>query len=465
MKFFAQHGFWLALGPILVLHLLFPGDIPFLCDEPQLIDNALQANAAGTLAERGLLGTVGVHYGPQATWGYQALLAITDNLIAISVIKQLISLALILSTLLFMAQRLALPRWPILIVLLSPQIHTYLRQLWDNVFLIPLSVVLLALALQFLHQPRRRWIVAMTAVVVLLGHIHLMTGILILPIACVLCWQRRDWLLKNWRPTAATQAIGLALSAPYLVGVCQAFGQASQAHASRLDALLHATCGASYFSFLYTTHSFPSLGKSHFVLAPTLTASLSWLSALVIPIFFIGIFRALRSSQPDLQRSLAWICLGIVGLTLLFHGGGAHIFLPHYLNGQWFGFFFFIWIGAAWITKYRLGQIASGAVVASLLLLLTATKLHVHANQGNQSLAFGTTLSHQLELADQLADYPRSTQLFIAPGPMGTCAVSIRLLRAMQDREPTQSAPALYLYYQNTISGTMVLAEKPPGGN
>ena len=42
--------------------LLWPGDAPFINDEPQLIANALAANAEGRLAPVGLQGTFGLAY-------------------------------------------------------------------------------------------------------------------------------------------------------------------------------------------------------------------------------------------------------------------------------------------------------------------------------------------------------------------------------------------------------------------
>ena len=53
--------------------LVWPGDIPFINDEPQLIASAVNANQDHRLAAMGLLGTFGLFYGPAPTWVYQVL--------------------------------------------------------------------------------------------------------------------------------------------------------------------------------------------------------------------------------------------------------------------------------------------------------------------------------------------------------------------------------------------------------
>ena len=64
--------------------LLWPGDVPFIHDEPQLMAKAVAANAEGRLAPLGLLGTFGVTYGPLPVWMYQALLLVTHDLVPVA---------------------------------------------------------------------------------------------------------------------------------------------------------------------------------------------------------------------------------------------------------------------------------------------------------------------------------------------------------------------------------------------
>ena len=73
-----------------LIPLVWPGDIPFINDEPQLIANAVNANRDGRLASLGLLGTYGFIYGPAPTWVYQALVAVSRDLVVVAVLHALL---------------------------------------------------------------------------------------------------------------------------------------------------------------------------------------------------------------------------------------------------------------------------------------------------------------------------------------------------------------------------------------
>src|SRR6476620_6381117 len=66
--------FALIVAAVCLLPAICPGDTPWVNDEPNLIANALRANAAHHLAPGGLFGSFGVAYGPLPTQIYQALL-------------------------------------------------------------------------------------------------------------------------------------------------------------------------------------------------------------------------------------------------------------------------------------------------------------------------------------------------------------------------------------------------------
>ena len=92
--------------------LLFPGDVPFINDEALLINNALTANERGELAPKGLMGTVGIQYGPVPTWLYQAALLATQDLATVSLLKNLIGIILLLAAMTGLARELGLTRLP-----------------------------------------------------------------------------------------------------------------------------------------------------------------------------------------------------------------------------------------------------------------------------------------------------------------------------------------------------------------
>ena len=84
---------WMALAALVaagLIPLVWPGDVPFINDEPQLIASAVRANGEGRLAPVGLLGTYGFRYGPAPTWVYQALTPVTRDLVGIAALHILL---------------------------------------------------------------------------------------------------------------------------------------------------------------------------------------------------------------------------------------------------------------------------------------------------------------------------------------------------------------------------------------
>ncbi len=124
--------------------VVFPGDAPFINDEPQLILGALRANADHALAVVGLMGNKGVPYGPLPTWIYQALLLVTHEPVAIVVLHAALLACVIAVSLGWLSRTLDLWPWLAPVVLLSPYLWLYERVLWDNTFNLALSALLVA---------------------------------------------------------------------------------------------------------------------------------------------------------------------------------------------------------------------------------------------------------------------------------------------------------------------------------
>src|SRR5262245_50441180 len=85
-------SWWPALLLLLLagaLPLLYPADVPWINDEPALLAMALHANQTGELPTHGLMGSVGVPYGPAPLWLYMAALGVTHDLVAIVVLRVL----------------------------------------------------------------------------------------------------------------------------------------------------------------------------------------------------------------------------------------------------------------------------------------------------------------------------------------------------------------------------------------
>ena len=113
---------WLALGALVVAGLIpviWPGDAPFINDEPQLIASAVAASHRGRLAPLGLLGTYGFRYGPAPTWVYQGLLALTHDLVGVATLHVLLMSAVTAAALWWLGRSLRLWMWFAPVPLLS----------------------------------------------------------------------------------------------------------------------------------------------------------------------------------------------------------------------------------------------------------------------------------------------------------------------------------------------------------
>ena len=140
----AEQMAWMAIVATCLVPIVWPGDIPFINDEPLLIARAVDANQKGVPAEAGLLGTYGFVYGPVPIWLYQPLVAVTHDLVVIAVLHTLLMAATTASALWWLSRSLRLWVWFAPVPLLSPYFWFYARVLWDNPFLIPLGALAIA---------------------------------------------------------------------------------------------------------------------------------------------------------------------------------------------------------------------------------------------------------------------------------------------------------------------------------
>ena len=64
-----------------------PGDNQWINDEPLFLTNAAAMNAGQSSIGSGLLGTVGLTYGPVAVWIFAALLRISSDLMHVVIMR------------------------------------------------------------------------------------------------------------------------------------------------------------------------------------------------------------------------------------------------------------------------------------------------------------------------------------------------------------------------------------------
>ncbi|MBO4303299.1 MAG: hypothetical protein J6A21_01800 [Lentisphaeria bacterium] len=150
-----------ALFPVILflvtLLLLFalPGMTVWIKDEPMLLLNAADCNDGCIFAAKGLKGSVGFRYGPVAVWFYQLLLLLSVNLYTVISLKVLATIGLSLWALKKLSPVLHLDTKTLFVFFFaSPFAWHCARVLWDNVFLFPLSLALLAFVFLFFREEK-----------------------------------------------------------------------------------------------------------------------------------------------------------------------------------------------------------------------------------------------------------------------------------------------------------------------
>ncbi len=418
------------LGVVLVgglmLALAFPGDVPWINDEPVFIGRAYDANTTGRLAHEGLRGMFGLRYGPMAIWVYQGLLLVSRNPIHLSIMKNLLSLAALLGCLIYFRRRLGLPKWPMLLVFFSPYIHLYNRLLWDNVLIIPLSLILWCALLGFWQQGSRWCLLAVMMITAILVHIHLMALLLVVPVFLSILVFDHHWLRRHPYFTGFCGLLALTACLPYLLStVHDATFTLSQQRVGFFQSLLVGLSGAGLFSFLHFGDYFiPEIYGSSFFVTAKLTRVLVSLSALVFVPWLIGLIggagrliKKKKAGEPwsvaDRLTALSLTCIATYAVFFVVTGCPHH---PHYINAVWFAYFLIIWqgfdIGMRVASPWIKGLLAIQMPV--LAAMLTMTVLFIHRNGGNQGIHYGPTMATQIDAVRAILQYSPHSRIYHA---------------------------------------------------
>jgi hypothetical protein len=418
---------WLALALCALgcVPLLWPGDAPFINDEPLLIQKALRHLQAGALAGSGIEGTKGVVYGPLAVWIYTLLLWLTKDLTVVVALRALLCTAATAWGLLLLC-RFDRTLRPVLLALalLSPYLWFYSRLLWDNTFQIPLAVLALGAYASFCVRPAA-WRLGLT-LTCLCGMflLHLMSLSLILPVLGHCLWFHRGWLRAHRRAVAGLILLCAGLVSPYLVALVRSALSASQKVAD-LAAGAGAAAGPpppllrweGWVFPLFGGRLFSAQGLDYFF-GPGWArgwplrglAAVTWLG---LPLVWAGILlcaarvrrwhRAGRPRAVEGEVHLALLALGVLGCMVLQHGIMQAFGHPHYYSATWVCFFYFLWTALS--AAGRGGLVLSGVYGVALAGVLGALIVTVHREGGNQGMHYGTTLQHQIEVVRALHRY------------------------------------------------------------
>ncbi len=394
--------------------ILRPGDAPWIYDEPRIISMALQCLRERTIPWHGILGSHGVLYGPTAVWIYEALLALSKNLLVIVRLHALLFALGCGGAVLWLSRLIGKLDAPLAAAaLLSPYFWLYSRQLWDNNFLIPLTAVLAALYLSFTMTPRV-WKLALVFLILCLTlQAHLMSLAVIVPLLAHLVWHHRPWL-KSHKPALLSNVAGAVIfCGPYLRAVYQATGSyASSPLGSVWLGWIFPLTGARLFSGVGLDYFF---GPGWFDFWPLRAAQILSLSAL--PLSWVGmaiagknILRGQRAPQErDASFHMSLLSIGALTSQCVLYGALRVYGHPHYLGQGWIFNLYFIWLGLSSLGRWARPLCALHAM--GLATVLACAIVSVHSRGGTRGIHYGPTLKNQLEVAA-----PRNA---FRPGPLG----------------------------------------------
>jgi hypothetical protein len=388
---------------------LYPGDAPWINDEPSLVLDALEASAGHRLAEHGLIGSKGLPYGPLPVWVYQAMLGISHDPVVLVVLHVAILLIPIAIALVWLSRTLDLYPWFAIPILLSPYLWFYSRLLWDNNLSLSLSALTVAAHAHFLRRGSGGALAVALGSAAAAVIVHPMSAALVVPLGTHLVVRRGRELVRThlW-----------ALSIPAVVCL-------SAWRYWRL--LLQHVADGQFTGDALTGFFFPFLGPrllsgvglGYFLgdgwfpppvmVAVVITGAAYALSWAGLALSTVRARAALVQSRPPVRDELALLLVGVFLAQVILDGVTRSYEHPHYYNATWIVYALFAWFAVDALAVRGRKRAANG-LTAILGLSLTAitvvTMGGIHAHGGTRSLRYGPTLANQEDVARTLQSYP-----------------------------------------------------------
>jgi hypothetical protein len=412
---------WMALTGLTLacaLPLVWPGDVPFINDEPQLIASAAQANADRRLATMGLLGTYGVSYGPAPTWVYQLLLAVSDDLVLVAGLHALLMTTVTAGALWWLGRSLRLWIGFVSIPLLSPYFWFYARVLWDNTFLLPLGALAIAgYAAHLEHESSLGLRVAVTSML-LIPLVHLMGLALILPLGAHLVLVRGRSLWRHKISLAAIASFVFWLASPYWQYLVSARPPASTSEVVASGWLFPLSGGrllsADGLAYFYGPGPVSGTMFGLAAAASSLAYPLVWAGMVVA---LAALARATHARAWTPREHMAAIALAALLCQSALDGLSGRFQHPHYHNGTWIAFVLLAWMAVDTCatrlgTLRRCAHAVTGLLVVSLAASVTGLAVGLHRTGGTREV-YGPTLANQQTIAKRLADFAPTSDVQI----------------------------------------------------
>ena len=422
--------FWLVTSFILVVSLLWPGDL-FWGDRDQAthISQAIMANAANRLSSYQDPGSVGVSHHPFPIWIYQLFLYATSNILMIIFFKQCATAVICLTGLYYLSKRLNYPVFPVWLYFFSPYCYMWSLMLIKDVFMMPVSLLLLVSYACFYQKRTYLAFSAALMCMIILIYMHPRglipsAGFVVAFILLEYKWLRKHYL---WAGCLTLGAL-LALS-PYLIdilpqlkisnayqfknAVYQAYHM-PDVNISPAERLFSLLAGGTWFSY-----DFLQLFRNlEIIRSGALTVMINILSTITMAGYLLILwgmivtcFKIWKSIKERKTFSLE-IRLGIIALiSIFFHLCAINVLkllnYSYFYAGLWFCSFFFIWQAISEFREKKIIKYMFPLYLAAMMVLWLNFKLLNH-------IYSGYTVKNASRIAQTISEYSPASDIIIS---------------------------------------------------
>jgi hypothetical protein len=171
-------------------------------------------------------------------------------------------------------------------------------------------------------------------------------------------------------------------------------------------------------------------------------------SLLAYPMVWAGMLLAAREAwkgASPICSTLARLCLGTVGLQMVFDGAARVYPLAHYYNGTWIVFAVFAWLSAEAMARWIIGRMAMGAFAAACLGMILLMMIRIHADGGVRSPDGFTCVVNQQAIADRMSRYPQDSLVDVRGTVWERSPVGYRALRMLRPHPSNPQLPRCVL--------------------
>jgi hypothetical protein len=424
----------LTLLAIVIAIGLRPGDSGWFFDMSRDFDVALQFSAPShplgiplpfTPAPYALKGTHGIRYGPLPVWIDQVFLTFTHNLILMSAIREIAVSALIAVGLLWLTQLLRVTPWLAVVVMLSPWMWYYSRQLWDNSLSLPFAVLLFAAYGQFL-ETKRAWALCLAIVCAALSClIHLIVVPFLAALALHALIFETKWVMKSKWLALATMIAMFAISEPYLHYVLTFHGSHVPNYAPWWRGWVFPLLGAQH---LTAKNVGWILEESWDNINPASIRYAFKFARLITCIGYIACWTGMIIAIPRARRAIArqseagtvdQLCLIALAAFIfqIIFDGPQHVSLyPHYHSTTWIIYVMFAWLAFDALPRWfgarsLVSRLTLPVYAASLFFVEIIITWQIARNGGTMGNHYNAVLSNQIDVVKELGRFSSASPI------------------------------------------------------